>query len=683
MAEDKKIRVLDADTINKIAAGEVIERPANVVKELLENAIDAGAAAVTVEVAGGGKKLIRVTDNGCGIPLEEVPTAFLRHSTSKIRSAADLETIGSLGFRGEALSSIAAVAKVELITRTADNFYGLRYVIENGMEKESEQTGAPVGTTFIVRDLFEHVPARKKFLASDQTEAAAIADMAEKIALSHPEVSIRLIMNGKLRFMTTGSGKLLEVIYALMGRDICKELLPVEGEGEGVRVRGYVGKPAISRGNRGFELFFINGRTVKSKLLTEALEEACYGHLMMHKYPVAVLDLAIDPLTVDVNVHPSKLEVRFSEERTVRNAVIAAVKDALAQHELIQYSSPEEDETPAPVYPNVRDVREYHEPFEINLLEKDKTENGAEVAEAGPETAAPSTEITEPGPEEPEDGASGSGSPVHGLDVVYELKKPVPALREEPRYREDPAGSVRPEQQIQFGAPVPPTEQAEQQEHPADPVPLATQAEQQELPAERLLSTANRADFKLLGIAFDTYLLVQVKNDFMMIDQHAAHEKVLYERFMQEFSSQQVASQLCAPPIVFTVSSVEENVLNEHREQFQALGFEIEPFGGKDYALYAVPANMLSLARADVFLELLDEMAAEGTSSSRLVHDRIAKMACKAAVKGLDPLTPMEAEALIDELLSLKDPYTCPHGRPTAILMSLADIEKRFKRIVS
>ena len=639
MESIKKIHVLDADTINKIAAGEVIERPANVVKELLENAIDAGAAAVTVEAAAGGKKLIRVTDNGSGIPAEEVPTAFLRHSTSKIRSAEDLEAIGSLGFRGEALSSIAAISRVELITRTADSIYGLRYVIEDGIERESEQIGAPTGTTFLVRDLFEHVPARKKFLASDQTEAAAIADMAEKIALSHPEVSIRLILNGKLRFMTTGSGKLQEVIYALMGRDISNELLPLETQAEGITVGGYAGKPAISRGNRGFELFFINGRTVKSKLLTEALEEAYYGHLMMHKYPVAVLDLTIDPKTSDVNVHPSKLEVRFADERTVRSTVIEAVRKALAQNELIQYSSPEEEEEPAPVYQNVREVEDYHEPFEENLLRKEE--------------------------EKP--------SKHEELDIVFRLEQPAVSVRETITYQ---TAEKEPEK-TEDNSDRMTTGQEEQT------IPTATETEQQELPADRLLSPENRQDFKFLGIAFDTYLLVQVRDDFMMIDQHAAHEKVLYEHFMKEFESQGVTSQLCAPPIVFTVSAMEEAVLNEHREQFTAMGFEIEPFGGRDYALYAVPSNMLSLARADVFLELLDEMSAEGTSSSRLVHDRIAKMACKAAVKGLDPLTPMEAEALIGELLSLKDPYTCPHGRPTAILMSQADIEKRFKRIVS
>lgn len=638
----REIKILDADTINKIAAGEVIERPANVVKELLENAIDAGATAVTVEAAAGGKKLIRVTDNGSGIPANEVPVAFLRHSTSKIRNADDLITIGSLGFRGEALSSIAAVADVELITRTADSIYGLRYIIENGIEKSSEQIGAPAGTTFFVRDLFEHVPARKKFLASDQTEAAAIADMAEKIALSHPEVSIRLILNGKLRFMTTGSGKRKEVIYALLGREIAGELLPISAEAEGIRIEGFAGKPAISRGNRGFELFFINGRTVKSKLLTEALEEGYYGHLMMHKYPVAVLDLTVDPHTVDVNVHPSKLEVRFSEEKLVRDTVIAAVRKALAENELIRYTAPEEEEEQPPVYQNVRDVAEYHEPFEASLLKRNEGQK--------PEILRP---------EAPEQEERKETAPQAG-DVIYTFERPVQSVRETAAY-----------------PPEKPESKAEEK------IPYAKEAEQQELEAVRLLSPENRREFKLLGIAFDTYLLVQVRDDFMMIDQHAAHEKVLYERFMAEFEAQGAVSQRCAPPIVFTVSSAEEAVLNGHREQFAALGFEIENFGGRDYALYAVPANMLSLADADVFLELLDEMAAEGTASSRLVHDRIAKMACKAAVKGLDPLTPAEAEVLIDELLSLKDPYTCPHGRPTAILMSLTDIERRFKRIVS
>ncbi|MBO4290241.1 MAG: DNA mismatch repair protein MutL, partial [Lachnospiraceae bacterium] len=596
-------------------------------------------------------------------------------STSKIRSAKDLEAIGSLGFRGEALSSIAAEAGVDLITRTADSIFGLRYVIEDSIEKESEQIGAPAGTTFLVRDLFEHVPARKKFLASDQTEAAAIADMAEKIALSHPEVSIRLILNGKLRFMTTGSGKLQEVIYALLGRGISGELLPVSAEEEGIRVGGFAGKPTIARGNRGFELFFINGRTVKSKLLTEALEEAYYGHLMMHKYPVAVLYLDIDPGTIDVNVHPSKLEVRFEDERRVRNTVIAAVKAALAQNELIQYVDQEEESAPA--YQKAWKTEGYHEPFETALMEKE----AAEKDRVSTETVS-AEQWKKPGT---------AGPASENNDVVFKYERPAGSLKENSDYsaknsdhnaedsgpqellhREEEAEDSRKEE----------AENAKPEEHSADPIPLATQTEQQELPADRILSPANRADFRLLGIAFDTYLLVQLQDDFLMIDQHAAHEKVLYERFMAEFESQGVTSQLCAPPIVFTVSSPEETVLIEHREQFEALGFEIEPFGGKDYALYAVPANMLSLARADVFLELLDEMAAEGTSSSRLVHDRIAKMACKAAVKGLDPLTPMEAEALITELLELKDPYTCPHGRPTTILMSRAEIEKRFKRIV-
>ena len=655
---DTQIRVLDADTINKIAAGEVIERPASVVKELMENAIDAGADAVTVEAADGGKKLIRVTDNGAGIPAEQVPTAFLRHATSKIRSADDLETVGSLGFRGEALSSIAAVARVELITRTAESLYGLRYVIEDGTERESEAVGAPAGTTFLVRDLFAHVPARKKFLASDQTEAAAIADMAEKVAIAHPEVSIRLILNGKLRFMTTGSGKLSDVIYAILGREISKEMLPAAAAGDGIAVAGFVGKPSVSRGNRGFELFSVNGRTVHSRLLTEALEEGFYGHLMMHKYPVAVLDVTVDPLKIDVNVHPAKLEVRFADEKAVRACLTAAVRQALTQGELITKTALGSDE-PAkkPQYPDARRTAGSHEPFESHLnakqtvnglLPADRTDGACVSEDAANEAAGPSHTVTP----DTENNAITAAVPSHSATFTAERPAYIADVKENPA-------------------------------HHTENIPLAEAPEQQELPGARLLSPENRKDFKLLGIAFDTYLLVQAGSDFLMIDQHAAHEKVLYERFMKEFSAHAQTSQQCAPPMVFTVNSAEEAVLQQNMAQFQALGFEIEPFGGRDYALYAVPANMLSLARADVFLELLDGMAAEGTAASRLVHDRIAKMACKAAVKGLNPLSVSEAEALIGELLSLQDPYTCPHGRPTTVLMSLEEIEKKFKRIVS
>ncbi len=680
---DTQIRVLDADTINKIAAGEVIERPASVVKELLENAIDAGADAVTVEAADGGKKLIRVTDNGAGIPAEQVPTAFLRHATSKIRSADDLETVGSLGFRGEALSSIAAVARVELITRTAESLYGLRYVIEDGTERESEAVGAPAGTTFLVRDLFAHVPARKKFLASDQTEAAAIADMAEKVAIAHPEVSIRLILNGKLRFMTTGSGKLSDVIYAILGREISKEMLPAAAAGDGIAVAGFVGKPSVSRGNRGFELFSVNGRTVRSRLLTEALEEGFYGHLMMHKYPVAVLDVTVDPLKIDVNVHPAKLEVRFADEKAVRACLTAAVRQALAQGELITKTALGPDE-PAkkPQYPDARRTAGSHEPFESHLNAKQTVNgplpadraDGAEGEQTSQQVPQAHSVAVSPAPAQEEtdcnaleaaeaqtvtdgacvseDAANAAAGPSHSATFTAERAAYTADVKETPAHR-------------------------------TENIPLAEAPEQQELPGARLLSPENRKDFKLLGIAFDTYLLVQAGSDFLMIDQHAAHEKVLYERFMKEFSAHAQTSQQCAPPMVFTVNSAEEAVLQQNMAQFQALGFEIEPFGGRDYALYAVPANMLSLARADVFLELLDGMAAEGTAVSRLVHDRIAKMACKAAVKGLDPLSVPEAEALIGELLSLQDPYTCPHGRPTTVLMSLEEIEKKFKRIVS
>ncbi|MBQ2107021.1 MAG: DNA mismatch repair endonuclease MutL [Lachnospiraceae bacterium] len=651
------IQLLDQNTINQIAAGEVVERPASVVKELMENAIDAGATAITVEIREGGIGFIRITDNGCGIPKQELSLAFKRHSTSKIRSAEDLLTVSSLGFRGEALSSIAAVSQVELITKTADSLTGSRYQIEGGVEKGLEEVGAPDGTTFISRNLFFNVPARRKFLKTAQTEGSHVADLVEKIALSHPEISIRLIVNNQNKLHTSGNHNLKDIIYTIYGREITANLIPLKIEHEVVRVTGFIGKPVIARGNRNFENYFINGRYIKSALISKAIEDGYKSYMMQHKYPFTMLHFEVEPEYIDVNVHPSKMELRFKDGETMYRVIQQAITEALSGKELIPQvtlGNERKEEKAAvsepvvkkeePIVPVKKAETRAPEPFEVKRREV--------LGIAEPRA---------PYPEKP--------------------KTPVPSYVQSPnRPTVRPVTSYQSSENILKDKMI----QKPKEEPRQETKPVSKQENKQmEMFDNRLLSEKSRFRHRLIGQVFDTYWLVEFNDNLYMIDQHAAHEKVLFEKNFASLKSREYTSQFISPPIILTLSMQEEELLKRHMKIFTDIGFEIEHFGGNEYAVRAVPDNLFSLAKKELLLEMLDGLTEENMgTASETIYNRIATMSCKAAVKGNHRLTDREANELIDQLLSLDNPYTCPHGRPTIISMSKYEMEKKFKRIV-
>ena len=635
----RKIAVLSQNTIDKIAAGEVVERPASVVKELVENAIDAGATAITVEIKEGGISFIRVTDNGGGIPKEQVPLAFLRHATSKITQAEDLLQITSLGFRGEALSSISAVSQMEVITKAPEDFMGVRYVIEGGQEKVLEDVGAPNGTTMLVRNLFFNTPARKKFLKTAMTEAGYVSSYMEQLALSHHNISFKYMVNGQLRLHTSGNANLKDVIYGIYGRDITRELISVQYEKTGISITGFIGKPSIARGNRNFENYYINGRYVKSKLLMKAIEEAYKPYMMQHKYPFVCLQYDIHGEDVDVNVHPTKMEVRFQNQSAVYNATYDLITEALAGKEIIPEVSLTSKPTVAPkqMQPKEKKIL-VPEPFEKNRIAEEK----AVYAPVGlrPASAEPKTE-----------------------------NKTTPISISEP---------VKPKESDM---------QAKPKEQKREPFPQekseVVKTEQMELFDNRLLSKEARVHHRIIGQLFDTYWLVEYDNKFYIIDQHAAHEKVLYERFLKEFAQKEIISQMVSPPSLVSLNLQESNLLKANLEIFREFGFEISEFGGKEYSIHAVPANIYGVSVQELFIQILDSLEQEHVSKTPdILAERIATAACKAAVKGNNRLSVKEADALIDELLSLENPYNCPHGRPTIISMTKYELEKKFKRIV-
>ncbi len=663
------IEILDQQTIDKIAAGEVIERPSSVVKELVENAIDAKASAITVEIKEGGISFIRITDNGCGIEREQVPLAFLRHSTSKIRNVEDLLTVSSLGFRGEALSSIAAVAQVELITKTLSEFSGTRYVIEGGKEKSSEEIGAPEGTTFLVRNLFYNTPARKKFLKTAQTEAGYIGDLLERLALSHPEISFKLIVNNQPRLHTSGNSNLKEVIYHIYGRDIAANLLEIQGENEWFSIEGFIGKPLISRGNRNFENYFINGRYIKSSLIAKSIEEGYKSFVMQHKYPFTVLHISINGNLLDVNVHPTKMELRFSNGEEIYRYLTQLIRDAINQNELVyQVSLEQEQEEKAKQAQEkkerLRSGRKAPEPFETKRLEAVK----AAVRRDSPyelkyeKTAAKSHW-----------GESESQRTVAAKsqqDGQNESENQRTVVAEEITY-----GTLDSQSRQE-------TETAKQQDFLEELQGTGPSEEVGEQP-RKLLEETSRPDHKIIGQLFDTYWLVEFDNQLYIIDQHAAHEKVLYERTLAGLENKEFTSQIIYPPILLTLNMQEESLLKKYMDYFQKLGYEIEHFGGKEYSVTAVPANLFGLNGQELVIEILDSLADfHGKETPQMIIEKIASMSCKAAVKGNQNISRPEVEALIGELLTLENPYHCPHGRPTIISMTKYELEKKFKRVL-
>ena len=624
------IKLLDQNTINQIAAGEVIERPASVVKELMENAIDAKATAITVEIKEGGISFIRITDNGLGMEKEEVPLAFLRHATSKIRTVQDLISVSSLGFRGEALSSIAAIAQVELISKVPDSLNGTRYRIEGGEEKELEEVGAPDGTTFLVHNLFYNTPARKKFLKSPQTEAGYIADIVERIALSHPDISIRFIQNNQNKLYTSGNNRLKDIVYAVYGREITSNLLEINAKIPSVSITGFIGKPLISRGNRAFENYYVNGRYIKNNLLTKAIDDAYQSFLMQHKYPFTVIHFEIDSELLDVNVHPAKMELRIQNGEQIYQFVLKSIQDTLLKKELIPEVQIEEQTK------NLKKTQEHSvrppEPFEKNRIERTKIEK-----EIIPK---PTQEIQKPTQPQAED-----------KKLSFDLKQS--------------------------------QNEASDKLHSFSETKVKENAAQMNLFEDKLLSKTSRNRHRIIGQLFDTYWLVEFQDKLFIIDQHAAHEKILYEKIMKSLKTKEFISQLMNPPLVLSLTTREEELLHKYQKYFEEIGFEIEQFGGKEYAIRAVPDNLFGIAKKEIFLEMLDSLSDEIRSvNQQIIVEKIASMSCKAAVKGKHKLSQQEANSLIDQLLELDNPYKCPHGRPTIISMSKYEIERKFKRIV-
>ena len=623
-----RIELLSEETIDKIAAGEVIERPSSVVKELVENAIDAGAKAITVEIKEGGISFIRVTDDGEGIEKSQVKSAFFRHATSKLHDASELMSIGTLGFRGEALSSIAAVAQVELITKTEDALTGVRYVIEGAVEKDFEEVGVPKGTTILVKNLFFNTPVRRKFLKSPTTEGSYINELCERMALAKPDIAFQFIQNGQVKFHTSGNGNLGELVYRIFGKDIAKEIIPVSQKGKDISIYGVLGKPTIARANRNFENYFVNGRYIKSTLIAKAVEEGYANHLMQHKFPFFILNIDVSPELVDVNVHPTKMDVRFSNGEYFYDYIASSVSAMLKMQELIPEVTL--DETLKKQEHKNESIEKAPEPFERTRLQQTPYILQEEKAEynVAPEPA------------------------VWGI-----IKDSIQTLN---------PGSVSGKNVIK-----------------SENVVYATPPEQISLFETPFLSKEAEKEYDIIGQLFDTYWLISYDEKLLIMDQHAAHEKVKYERLVKQFKEKSITTQTLNPPVILSLSAKEQVVIEDYKEYFEGLGFTIEDFGSNEVAIRNVPLDLYGQNAKDMFTGLLDELCSEVPKGKQeLIYEKMASMACKAAVKGNNRMSQMEVKALLKEMMTLDNPYNCPHGRPTIISMTKYEIEKKFKRIV-
>ena len=716
------IKVLDQNTINKIAAGEVIEKPSSVIKELVENSIDSGATAVTVEVKGGGLSFLRVTDNGAGIKKDEVKLAFLRHATSKLVTVEDLLSISSLGFRGEALASIAAVAQVEMITKTADDVTGLRYQIHGGKEISSEEIGAPGGTTIIVRNLFYNTPARKKFMKTDPTEISYIYDLICRICMSHPEISFKFIANGTDKLFTSGNGKLRDIIYHIYGRDITSNLLEINAENDYMKISGYIARPCISRGNRSFEGYYVNHRYIKSAVLTKAIEDAFRTFVMIHKFPFTEINFQVRPDLLDVNVHPTKMELKFANSQDIYSFTYNAIRETLLFKELIPDVAPGKD--PKPETFKQRDVGKAPEAFENKRREAIVRAEERTVPQSQPEQHRPAEPQNQPEqlrsaetqtspqqlcPIEPQT----SSQPVHpvieiidetsssnnkGSDVIdnNKMEKPAGNYIYADRNNDLERAIVQNRNVVNespaYTAPAParPSVTAATQDSTVSAASDAAYIEeagkkyvQQDMFQEKFLTKEARAKHRLIGQLFKTYWLIEYDGKLFIMDQHAAHEKVKYEELMENYKNKKIYSQYLMPPAVVTLSAAEIEFLHENMEMFEALGYQIENFGGREFKLNAVPDNLFGLDGRELFIDFIADASssAKKVTIDTFIH-KLSTMACKAAIKGNTEISFKEADALIDQLLKLENPYTCPHGRPTVISMTEAEIEKKFKRIV-
>lgn len=666
-----EIQLLDQATINQIAAGEVIDRPSSVVKELLENAIDAKATAITVEIKDGGISFIRITDNGCGIEKDQVRKAFLRHATSKLHTIDDLLDIGSLGFRGEALSSIAAIAQVELISKPPEAMLGISYQIEDGEEKSLTQIGAPDGTTILVRNLFYHVPARKKFLKTAATEGNYINQLMENMAMLRPDISMRFINGGQNKLYTSGNGRLKDLIYTIYGREISSNVLEINYECPLFAVTGYIGKPIISRGNRTFENYYINGRFVKSRLIAAAIEQAYKPFMMQHRYPFTVLHIKIKPELIDVNVHPAKMEVRFQQENEIYELLAGAIENTLRGKEFIPDVSDD-----GKAEKKVQEKRKLPEPFEQRRLQAMK-------------------EIIPPPPAEHKTQNEQKPSAEHKTQSEQKLPRneeqpKVPSKLSEPvcEYKAEKKQTIKDSDSKwesasgihkRIGQDVSQTVN----QMTTQPEQKLEKSGQQTLFTEPLLSEKARIHHRLIGQLFDTYWLIQYGNQLYIMDQHAAHEKVNYERLMEAYRKKERITQFVSPPMVISLTRAEEAILEEFKSEFERIGFTIEPYGGREYAISEIPANLYGINEKELFLEMLSDLEDRGSMQpSELIASKLASMSCKAAIKGGQKISFQEADALVSQLLTLENPYACPHGRPTIITMTKYELEKKFKRIV-
>ena len=719
------INLLDKDTINKIAAGEVIEGPAAVVKELVENAIDADANSVTVEIKDGGTSLIRVTDNGKGIGSDDIKMAFLPHATSKIKTADDLTLVSSLGFRGEALASIAAVSEVEVLTKTADEISGIRYVINGGKEEANEPIGTPEGTTFVVRNIFYNTPARKKFLKTAATEGRYVGEVMEHMAVSHPEIAFKFILNGQVKLQTMGNGSLKDVLFYIYGKETTANIIPVNNpdvEGEsvnGLSVRGYIGKPSLTRGNKEYENYFINGRFIKNKVITRAIEDAYKSFLMQHRFPFTCLLISIDSSLVDVNVHPTKLEVRFSDTESLYRLIFHEVDNALRKKDLLPdmgikqvpdkqplvrefKSASKSEKSEGYVIPDIP----MPEPFEKSRQGEWKKElkpvfkQESFVAEkAKRDEASPliKSEIYAPL----------VSTPVSDVNS-YELNK---SLENKNEISFDNANKDEKLNTVNMNSTFVENdkkttgntyiESVEEEgisykkisDYSEEETAIKTETTtvepgsdtDNELSSEDfkggILAKKALPDIKIIGQIFGTYWIMEFDGSAYMIDQHAAHEKVMYEKFVKEISANKVTSQNLLPPVVVTLSGSQRQIAEEISDHLHKLGFEIEPFGGNEYVIKAVPTELFGISEKEMLFDIIDQYSLEGKKATPdTVLSKLATMACKAAIKGNMNISLLEAKALIEELMSLDNPYNCPHGRPTMIFMSKSDVEKKFKR---
>lgn len=661
------IKELDQGTINQIAAGEVVERPSSIVKELLENSIDAGATRISVEIEEGGTKSIRITDNGKGINKEDIRIAFLRHTTSKIKTAMDLLTVSSLGFRGEALSSIAAVCQVELLTRTADAMEGIRYRIEGGKEVGFEEIGIPVGTTFIVNNIFFNTPARRKFLRTAQTEAGYVSDIIEKIALSHPEIAISFKSNGKIKIHTSGNGNLKDVIYSIYGREITENILEINEENDFMKISGYIGKAIISKGNRTFENYFINGRYIKSNIISKAIEDGYKFILMQHKYPFTVIDFTIKPEYLDVNVHPSKMELRFRKSESIYPMISECINDALIEKPNIIDVTFEKNVEKA------EQIKYIPEPFEnkrqdiVNSINNNLSNDNSSNAKYDFYNFGT-------GPKESDNLENNNLNNDLNTGFNSSLNSNLTTGANQLNMTPSEFGNNTLQEDVNYNA-------------TANSINNITNNKmvQRELTEEydNFLSEVAKPKHKIIGQVFDTYWIVEYNDKMYIIDQHAAHEKVMFESLMNKLENKEISSQMINPPVILSLSMSESQLLEKYLENFKNIGFQIEPFGGQDYAVRAVPSDLYTLDSEDVLMGIVDNLSNEtGKMVPDIINEKIASMSCKAAVKGNSKLSYEEADKLIEQLLQLDNPYNCPHGRPTIISMSKYELEKKFKRII-